>query len=112
MKRLLLLILFFSISTVTIAQSWQDTINIINHFFDRYQPNNPGCQLSVSRNGKIVYSMARGLADVERHVPYTTQTITEAGSITKQITAAAVLLLEQQGKLSLNDDVHKYIPEL
>ena len=112
MKRLFLLILFISLSMAGKAQSWQDTVNIITHLFDRYKPDNPGCQLSVSRNGKIIFSKAWGLEDIERHVPYTTETVTEAGSITKQFTAAALLLLEQQGKLSLNDDVRKYLPEL
>jgi CubicO group peptidase (beta-lactamase class C family) len=59
----------------------------------------------------MVLSKAWGLADLERHVPYTPETITEAGSITKQITAAATLLLEQQVKISLEDDVRKYLPE-
>src|ERR1700761_767636 len=112
MKRLLLFAFLVSICLNSKAQSWQDTARMIDHFFDRYKPNNPGCQLSISRNGKLIYSRAWGLADLERHVPYTTETITEDGSITKQFTAAAVLLLEQQGKLSLNDDVRKYVPEL
>jgi len=112
MKRLLIIALLIFIFLNSKAQGWQDTTRMIDHFFDRYQPNNPGCQLSISRNGKLVYSRAWGLADLERHAPYTAETITEAGSITKQFTAAAVLLLEQQGKLSLNDDVRKYVPEL
>jgi len=68
--------------------------------------------LSISRNGQLIYSKAWGLADLERNVPLTTSSITEAGSVSKQFTAAAILLLEQQGKLSINDDVRKFIPEL
>ena len=112
MRRKLLFILLTVSSVTADAQNWQDTVNIITHYFDRYQPNAPGCQLAISRNGKLVFSKAWGLADLEHAVPYTTETITEAGSITKQITAAAVLLLQQQGKLSLNDDVRRYISEL
>ena len=52
------------------------------------------------------------MADLEHNIPLTTESITEAGSISKQFTAAAILLLEQQGKLSLDDDVRKYVPEL
>ena len=52
------------------------------------------------------------MADVERNVPLTINSILEAGSVSKQFTATAILLLEQQGKLSLDDDVRKYIPEL
>jgi len=112
MKRLLLFFLLIAMYRSASAQTWQDTVNIITHLFDRYKPENPGCQLAVSRNGKIVFSKAWGLADLERNVPYTTETVTEAGSITKQFTAASILLLQQQGKLSLDDDVRKYIPEL
>lgn len=52
------------------------------------------------------------MADMEHTIPLTTDSITEAGSVSKQFTAASILLLEQQGKLSLDDDVRKYIPEL
>lgn len=52
------------------------------------------------------------MADLEHNAPLTTESVIEAGSVSKQFTAAAILLLEQQGKLSLNDDVRKYIPEL
>src|SRR5476651_1063758 len=99
MKRLFILILLIAITQTTLAQTWQDTVNTITHYFDRYNREGPGCQLSISRNGKIVFSKAWGLADIERHVPYTIETVTEAGSITKQFTAACILLLEQQGKL-------------
>jgi CubicO group peptidase (beta-lactamase class C family) len=112
MRRKLLFILLTVTSVNAQAQSWQDTVNTITHFFDRYKPNAPGCQLAISRNGKLIFSKAWGQADLEHAVPCTTETVTEAGSITKQITAAAVLLLQQQGKLSLNDDVRRYIPEL
>lgn len=112
MKRLLLIILFISAYHAANAQSWQDTVSIINHLFNRYKPGRPGCQVSVSRNGKLIFSKAWGLADMEHNVPYTTETVTEAGSISKQFTAAAVLLLAQQKKLSLNDDVRKYFPQL
>ncbi len=112
MKRILVLLLCLAIFETANAQTWADTVTIITKLFNRYQPDKAGCQLSISRNGQIVFSKAWGLADLEHNVPYTTETVTEAGSITKQFTAAAILLLEQQGKLSLNDDVRKYIPEL
>jgi len=112
MKRLLLFVLFITLYQSVTAQSWQDTVQIINKLFNRYQPNNPGCQLAISRNGKIIFSKAWGLADIENDVPYTIETVTEAGSISKQFTAVAILLLEQQGKLSLEDDVRKYFPAL
>ena len=112
MKRILPLLSLIFLCLPAIAQSWQDTVIMINNLFSRYLPDNPGGQLSISRDGTIIFSKAWGLADIENRTPYTMETVTEAGSISKQFTAASILLLEQQGKLSLTDDVHKYVPEL
>ena len=72
----------------------------------------PGCAAAVSLNGDVVFEKAFGLADMEHNVPNTSQTIFESGSVAKQFTAAALVLLQQEGKLSLDDPVRKYIPEL
>ena len=64
------------------------------------------------RGGKPVLAKGYGMADLEHDVPITPDTIFEAGSVSKQFTAAAVLLLARDGKLSLDDPVRKYIPEL
>ena len=72
----------------------------------------PGCAAAVSVNGETVFEKAFGLADLEHNVPNTSQTIFESGSVAKQFTAAAIVLLQQDGKLSLDDPVRKYIPEL
>ncbi len=72
----------------------------------------PGCAAAVSLNGEVVFEKAYGLADLEHNVPNTPQTIFESGSVAKQFTAAALVLLQQDGKLSLEDPVRKYIPEL
>ena len=63
-------------------------------------------------DGKTVLAKAYGMADLEHDVKNTPDTIFEAGSVSKQFTAAAVLLLAREGKLSLDDPVRKYIPEL
>ena len=111
-KRIPILLFLIFAGLVTSAQIGQDTIRKIEAIFSKYQPDHPGCMLSISRNGQLIYSKAWGLADMERNVPLTTNSITEAGSVSKQFTAASILLLEQQGKLSINDDVRKFIPEL
>src|SRR5690349_13195672 len=72
----------------------------------------PGCAAAVSLSGEVVFEKAFGLADMEHNVPNTAQTIFESGSVAKQFTAAALVLLQQDGKLSLDDPVRKYIPEL
>ena len=72
----------------------------------------PGCAAAVSLNGDVVFEKAFGLAELEHNVPNTPQTIFESGSVAKQFTAAALVLLQQDGKLSLDDPVRKHIPEL
>lgn len=72
----------------------------------------PGCAVAVSLNGETVFEKAFGLAEMEHNIPNTPQTIFESGSVAKQFTAAALVLLQQDGKLNLDDDVRKYIPEL
>jgi CubicO group peptidase (beta-lactamase class C family) len=72
----------------------------------------PGCAVAVSLNGETVFQKAFGLADLEHNVPNTPETIFESGSVAKQFTAAALVLLQQDGKLNLDDPVRNYIPEL
>ena len=72
----------------------------------------PGCALSVSQAGSSLLSRAWGMADLEHDIPNTPSTIFEGGSLAKQFTSAAVVLLALDGKLSLDDDVRTYIPEV
>lgn len=72
----------------------------------------PGCAVGVSLAGESVFEKAFGLAEMEHNIPNTPQTIFESGSVAKQFTAAALVLLEQDGKLKIDDDVRRYIPEL
>lgn len=83
----------------------------IDGIFSRFTQTTPGCALGISQNGTLT-TRAWGMADLERDVPNTPGTIFESGSAAKQITAAAVLLLVRDGKLSLDDPVRKHIPEL
>ncbi len=112
MKNKLLLYLLLLVSTSCFSQTLQDTLALIDKAMRIYLPQNPGCQLSIKRNGEIIFSKAYGMADLEHDVSLKLTSKIEAGSVSKQFTAAAILLLEQQGKLSLNDDVRKYLPEL
>ncbi len=72
----------------------------------------PGCAVGVSLRGSPVYERAFGMAEIEHGVPNTAQTIFESGSVAKQFTAAAIVLLSLEGKLGLDDPVRKYITEL
>jgi CubicO group peptidase (beta-lactamase class C family) len=84
----------------------------IDAVFARYTPSTPGCAVGVFQNGGIAYAKGYGLANIEYDAPITPRTPFIMGSVSKQFTAAAIALLVQQGRLSLDDDVRKYIPEL
>jgi CubicO group peptidase (beta-lactamase class C family) len=72
----------------------------------------PGCAVGISRAGRVLLTRGYGMADLIGDRPITPNTILESGSVAKQFTATAVLLLMQDGKLSLEDDARKYLPEL
>src|SRR5256885_1915155 len=71
-----------------------------------------GCVIGVAQRGRVLLERAYGMADLERSVALTPASILEAGSVSKQFTAAAILLLAQDGKLSLDDPVRRWVPEV
>ena len=81
-------------------------------FQDLTAAGSPGCALGVYRGGQIIYEKGYGLANIEENVPISPKSVFDIGSTSKQFTATSILLLEKAGKLSVDDDVHKYIPEL
>jgi len=116
----LLYSVFITISLVSSAFSQvpdkQKVIAGAERAFEKAAKTNPmpapGCGVGVSLNGESVFEKAFGLAEMEHNIPNTAQTIFESGSVAKQFTAAALVLLQQDGKLKIDDDVRKYIPEL
>ena len=90
----------------------QDKTAEVDNIFSSLKADEPGCAVAVSHNGKLVASRGYGSADLERSAPINPNTIFDAGSVVKQFVAASVLLLVEEGKLSLTEDVRKYIPEL
>ena len=90
----------------------QDRTSDIDKIFSWVTPGMPGCSIAVSSQGKVVVNRAYGLADLERDVPITAETRFDAASVVKQFVAASTLLLVEDGRLSLSEDIHKYIPEL
>ncbi|MBK7090392.1 MAG: serine hydrolase [bacterium] len=71
----------------------------------------PGCVIAVVKDGKTIFAKGYGLADLDNDVPMTVNSVLDIGSNTKQFTVTSILLLEEQGKLSLDDDLRKHIPE-
>lgn len=76
------------------------------------KPDSPGCALGVIREGSFIYKHGYGTASLELGLPISPQSVFYMGSVSKQFTAASVVLAAEQGFLSLDDDVRKYVPEL
>jgi len=72
----------------------------------------PGACVAVAKDGKVIFKKGYGSADLEYNIPITPATIFHIASLSKQFTAFSILLLEGEGKLSINDDIRKYIPEV
>jgi CubicO group peptidase (beta-lactamase class C family) len=103
----------FALLTLACLAGAQDLTPQIDQIFaDLNRPGSPGCSLGVVKDGKFVYRRAYGAASLELGVPLTPQSVFYVGSVSKQFTAASVVLAAEQGFLSLDDDLRKYIPEL
>jgi CubicO group peptidase (beta-lactamase class C family) len=85
----------------------------VDQIFAAYnKPDSPGCALGVIRDGNFVYKRGYGVASLELGVPLAPQSVFYMGSVSKQFTAASVVLAAEQGFLSLDDDIRKYVPEI
>jgi CubicO group peptidase (beta-lactamase class C family) len=78
--------------------------------FDR--TTSPGCALGVIRDGRLIYARGYGMANLEHGVPITTTTVFDIGSTSKQFAAASIVLLSLDGRLSIDDDIRKHLPEI
>ena len=101
---------FFS-TTLAIAQSSLDASVSDYVKSEMNRQHIPGLALLVSKSGKIVRAEGFGLANVELQVPVKPETIFQSGSVGKQFTAAAIMMLVDDGKLGLEDSLLKYFPE-
>ena len=81
-------------------------------FRDVDRSDSPGCAVGVYRDGQIAYARGYGMANLELYVGNTPQTVFDIGSVSKQFTAIAIHLLAREGKLSLDDDIRKWVPEI
>src|SRR5579862_602866 len=84
----------------------------VDRIFAAFNTHTPGCAVGVAQKGTVVQESGYGMADLERNVPITPNTVFESGSLAKQFTAMALMLLAKQGKISLDDPLRKYLPEL
>jgi len=90
-----------------------DTTDRVDALFSQWDhKDSPGCALAVIRNGRIIYEQGYGMANLELGVPISPRSVFYIGSTSKQFVAAGIGLLAIEGKLSLDDDIRKYIPEM
>lgn len=108
-KFLLSLLLSVIVFNISFAQLAKKIDSIIQTEFNN--PNDPGGVFLVSKKGKTLYEKAFGKANLELDVNMTPQHVFQIGSMTKQFTAVSILILESQGKLTVNDPISKYIPD-
>ncbi len=92
------------------APGWAQQVDAV--FAQWNRQDSPGCALGVYQDGRIAYVRGYGMADLEHDVPITPGSVFYAGSVSKQFTAMAAALAIKQGRLSADDDVRKYVPEL
>jgi len=107
------LICIIALSQDISAQYGKAEIQKIDSLFISWnQPNHPGGSVGIMKEGKVIFSRAYGLASLEYLVPNTPDTRFNIASVSKQFTCMGIVLLHIQGKLSFDDDVRKYLPEL
>jgi len=109
LKTTIICVLFALSFTSNTAQSLESKID--NILSKQFKTNETGVSALVAKDGKVIYRKAFGKANLELDVNMTSENVFEVGSITKQFTAVAILMLLEEGKLSLEDNITKFIPE-
>ncbi len=105
---------FLLLSGVSVAQKKPDSLALkMDALFEKYN-NKTGAGLAagIVQNGKVIFKKGYGLANLEYDIPNTSSSIFDIASVSKQFAGLAISMLVQEGKLSLTDDIHKYLPEV
>ncbi|MEB2782888.1 serine hydrolase [Algoriphagus sp. C2-6-M1] len=106
----LLILLFIPISTI---QAQIEKQKQVDELFTKWDTDNtPGAAVAIVKDGAIIYKKGYGIANLEYDIPITPSSVFHIASVSKQFTVFSILLLEKQGKLSLDDDIRKFIPEV
>lgn len=103
----------YTLNIVKIEPKGKTNDKLVDQLFTAWdRKESPGAAVAVVKDGKIIYKKGYGTANLEYDIPIRPDTVFHIASVSKQFTTFAILLLEKEGKLSLDDDVRKYIPEL
>jgi CubicO group peptidase (beta-lactamase class C family) len=99
--------------TAKSAESGPCCIECVDALFSRWdKEDSPGAVVGVFKNGEIVYAKGYGIANLDYGIPLSPQTVLRTGSLTKQFVATAIVLLAEQGKLDISDNIRNYLPEM
>jgi len=111
-KHIVLVIAALLTITHASAQTIPDSIakRIDSLFIKWNTANSPGCTIGIVRNDSLIYAKGYGIANLEYAIPNAPETIFHMASVSKQFTGWAIILLAKNGKLKLDDDIHKYLP--
>lgn len=112
-------LLVVALTSVTLATAQSDrssgknSAEKVDALFAQWnKPDSPGCALAVIKDGQITYKRGYGMANLDHGIPISSVSVFNIASVSKQFTAVSIALLANQGKLSLEDDIRKYVPEL
>ena len=105
------LLLFIWITSVCSFGQIKESQTIDSLFIDWNKPDVPGCALGIIKDGKLIFSSGYGIGDLEHDVEITPSSVFYIGSVSKQFVTFSILLLEEQGKLSLDDRIQKFLPD-
>lgn len=112
--KILFAIGMFLFNIQSFAQENDEKLQVrVDSLFSQWNNNySPGCALGIIKEGKLIYKKGYGLSNLEYDIPITPASIFHMASVSKQFTAFSIVLLAQEGKLSLDHDIRKYLPEV
>lgn len=111
MNKIIFPFLFFLLAITSSAQITADQKAKIDTLFKDANTSTPGAAIGVIKDGKLIYANGYGMADLEHDVKLSPRSVFYMASVSKQFVTMAILLLEEQGKLDLDDEVQKYLPD-
>ena len=104
------LLLYSSIVFCSFGQI-EESQSIDDIFIEWNKPDTPGAALGIVKDGNLIYSNGYGIGDLEHNIKITSSSVFYIGSVSKQFVTFSILLLEEQGKLNLDDKIQKYLPD-
>ncbi len=110
MKNFFLTLLLYSVTFYSFGQI-EESQSIDNIFMEWNKPNTPGAAIGIVKDGNLIYSNGYGVGDLEHDIEITPSSVFYIGSVSKQFVTFSILLLEEQGKLNLDDKIQKYLPD-